>query len=349
MITTKRNDPRFYYGREQSWSAYFDPRSMVEDLGNDPVKAAQYGINTLKYVSANATKWVNKNEADESYRELFIDFIFLKLYDYYRSLMVNIGGIEINSRYEGDPAPSYIPVDKRIQKESLAFMLNQADDLTWADNKELLVMSGMNSSFSRYLSNNLVRLAFQRIPMVAFAQTKSADPYTVDEMLSDITEFSFKNLSRGVDPSDAQKGALYALAQVLLGGSELPNVINARAKNRMAFQFTDDDNYMSYANIRARCFPDEVVLNNESDLLMNTDLHQVQSADNNNLLFERSAFDPLVSIKYLVPTNLAPIYYKHLTDLRSKLKSSRSRVKSDSAKAMIDYLIISIDKGIGKK
>lgn len=348
MITSKRNDPRFYYGREQSWSAYFDPRSMVEDLGNDPVKAAQYGINTLKYVSANATKWVNKNEADESYRELFIDFIFLKLYDYYRSLMVNIGGIEINSRYEGDPAPSYIPVDKRIQKESLAFMLNQADDLTWADNKELLVMSGMNSSFSRYLSNNLVRLAFQRIPMVAFAQTKSADPYTVDEMLSDITEFSFKNLSRGVDPSDAQKGALYALAQVLLGGSELPNVINARAKNRMAFQFTDDDNYMSYANIRARCFPDEVVLNNESDLLMNTDLHQVQSADNNNLLFERSAFDPLVSIKYLVPTNLAPVYYKHLTDLRSKLKSSRSRVKSDSTKAMIDYLIISIDKGIGK-
>jgi len=198
------------------------------------------------------------------------------------------------------------------------------------------------------LSNNLVRLAFQRIPMVAFAQTKSEDPYTVDEMLSDLSEFSFRNLSKGIDPSDAQKGALYALAQVLLGGSELPNVINARAKNRMAFQFTDDDNYLSYSNIRARCFPDEVVLITDSDQLMNIDSHQIQSTDNNSLLFERSAFDPLVSIKYLVPANLASGYYKHLTDLRSKLKSSRSRVKSDSTKAMIDYLIISIDKGIGK-
>jgi len=67
----------------------------------------------LKYISENATKWVNKDNVDESYRELFVDFIFLKLYDYYRSLMVNIGGIEINPRYEGDPAPSYVPVSRK--------------------------------------------------------------------------------------------------------------------------------------------------------------------------------------------------------------------------------------------
>ncbi len=345
MISAKSNDPRFYYGREQNWSAYFDPRSMVEDLGNDPVKAAQYGINTLKYISANATKWVNKNEADESYRELFIDFIFLKLYDYYRSLMVNIGGIEINSRYEGDPSPAYKPIDRRVQKESLAFMLNQAEDLTWADNQELLVMSGMNPSFSRYLSSNLVRLAFQRIPMVAFAQSKSSDPYTLDEMLSDLSEFSLRNISRGIDPSEAQKAALYTLTQVLMGSSNLPNVIKAREKNRAAFQFTSDDNFLSYVNVRARCFPHELSLDGGANdiLAMGLDTHF-----GNSNLSERNSFEPLVSLKYLVNQDLSPIYYKHLIDLRSKLNSFKSRAGSASARSSIEYLLISIDKGLGK-
>jgi len=368
MISSKIDDPRFFYGKEQNWSAYFDPRSLVEDLGNDKIKAAQYGINTLKYISENATKWVNKNEADESYRELFIDFIFLKLYDYYRSLMVNIGGIEINSKYEGDPAPTFVPVDKRIQRESLFYMLNQADDLSWADNKDLLMMSGMNPSFSRYLANSLARLPFQRISMVAFAQTKSSDTYTVDEMLTDLSEFSFKNISKGLDPSEAQRATLIALTQVLLGGSNLPNVIVARTRNKNAFQLTDNqleynpfeynqqtsvNDYMSYESIRARCFPDEVMIDQlgESNIFSEFGFNNLMedglngSSDNG---FERSNFQPLVSIKYLTDQNLAPLYYKHLLDLRSKLKSYRSRAKSQESKNKIDYLILSIDKGLGK-
>ncbi len=51
--------------------------------------------------------------------------------------MVNIGGIEINSKYEGDPMPAYTPVDKKIQRESLLYMLSQAEDFSWVDNKDL--------------------------------------------------------------------------------------------------------------------------------------------------------------------------------------------------------------------
>ncbi len=55
MIKEKMGDPRFYYGREQSWSAYFDPRSIAEDLSNDKIQAAKYGMNTLKFISENST------------------------------------------------------------------------------------------------------------------------------------------------------------------------------------------------------------------------------------------------------------------------------------------------------
>jgi len=331
LITEKMDDPRFFYGKEQNWSAYFDPRSLVEDLGNDKIKAAKYGIETLKYISANSTKWVNKDEADESYRELFIDFIFLKLYDYYRSLMVNIGGLEINRKYEGDPMPAYVPVDKKIQRESLLFMLNQAEDLEWVNNKELIIMSGMNPSFSNYLANNMLKLVFQRIPMVAFAQNKSADAYTLDEMLNDITNFALKNMNKGLEPTEAQISTLFTTAQVLLNSSSLPNVIKAKEKNKAAFQFVEDDNPLSYRNLRARCFPNELDINQNIS----------------NGFSTNSGFETLISIKYLTEQNLSAVYYKHLIELRASLKTCLKKAKTEKSKDRISYLMLSIDKGIG--
>ncbi len=328
LISSKNGDPRFYYGKEQSWSAYFDPRSIVEDLGDDKIKAARYGINTLKYICENGTKWVNKDEADESYRELFIDFIFLKLYDYYRSLMVNIGGLEINNRYEGDPKPSFTPVDGRIQRESLLYMLEQADDLKWMDNKELLQMSGMNAEFSGYLANNLVKLVFQRIPMVVFAQTKSggngnlSDLYTLDRMLSDISEFATRNIKRGDAPSEAQLATLYNLIPQLMGNSNLPNVQAAKAQKK---QGIDDESAINGNH------PGEIL----TQLI-------AQQGDN-------KGFETLASIKYITSQNLAPVYYKHLKQLRETLKQSKRRAPNEKERERINFMVLSIDKAIGKK
>ncbi|MDP3453796.1 MAG: zinc-dependent metalloprotease [Bacteroidales bacterium] len=369
MIASKINDPRYFYGKEQNFSAYFDPRSVIEDLGDDKIKAAKYGIETLKYISNNATGWVNKDEADESYRELFIDFIFLKIYDYYRTLMVNIGGIEINRRYEGDPVPSYKLVDKNIQRESLLFMLNQAQDFEWVNNRDLLMMSGMTSSFSDYLANNMVKLVFQRIPMVAFSQNKAleanmgaakggaatkraarvskSEVYTVDEMLGDIIDFSLTNIKRGTDPTEAQISTLFTTVQLLLNGSNLPAVIDAKAKNKSAFQFTEDQNYLSYHNVRSRCFPNEL-------FLKDSDPEPAQFQDpllylNNTLSYsETSSFETLTSLRYLVGQDLSATYYKHLISLRKELKSSLRRAKTAKSKDRIKYLILSIDKGLAK-
>lgn len=365
MISEKINDPRYFYGKEQNWSAYFDPRSVIEDLGNDKIKAAKYGINTLKYVAENAAKWVNKDEADESYRELFIDFIFLKLYDYYRSLMVNIGGIEINRKYEGDPMPSYKVLDRKIQKESLLYMLNQSEDLAWVDNKDLLLMSGMNPNFSNYLANNLVKLVFQRVAMVAFAQNvnagqnsvgqNSAEPYTLDEMFGDLTEFSLKNMSRGEDPTEAQIATLFNTAQFLLANANLPNVISAKEKNKTAFQFVEEDNFISYNSLRAKCYPNENIWEpgNGTDSF---DRANIGYSDANGTLestlgstsggYERAGFEQLVSLKFLINPNLTDVYYKHLLDLRAKLKICRKKAKSQSSKERIGYLMLSIDKGL---
>ncbi len=303
MISSKKDDPRYYYGKEQHGSAYFDPRSIVEDLGNDKIKAAQYGINTLKYICANGAKWIDTEEADESYRELFFDFVFLKLYDYYRSLMINVGGIEINRKYEGDSTPTFIPVAKEIQRKTLLYMLEQADDLNWMDNKELLQISGMNQHFSGFSANNLIRLVFQRIPMVAFTQTKSSDPYTVDEMLTDISTFALRNIRQGITPTEAQTATLYTLVSLLISNSNLPKVQSAKNK---PVSFAANYEYLA------------------------------------------TGHEQLTSLKYLTDQNLAPIYYKHLSQLYGALKASVKKASSEKEREKINYLLITVEKAAGK-
>lgn len=290
-IKAKEGDPRFRYGMAQKWSGYFDPRAVAENLGNDQIKATEYGITTLKYICANATKWINKDEADDSYRELFIDFIFLKLYDYYKSIMVNIGGIEINNNYDdsalsdpimvnsamGDPIRkgvkrSYKVVDRATQRASLLYMLNRADSLQWMDQKDLMMMSGMNSSLSRYLVNNLVTLVFQRLPNVAFAsKLQSIDAknsglansdsnhagysfdeiYSLNDMIEDLKDFALKNISEGRAPSEAQIATLTMLTKVLIADSELPEAQKAKQKNAKAIFDFAGANYELNHNIAA--------------------------------------------------------------------------------------------------
>lgn len=318
LIGSKIKDRRFYYGREQNGGVMLDPRSLTEDLGNDKLKAALHGIEVLKYISENGASWVNKDDVDESYRELFPDFIFLKLYDYYRSILVNIGGIEINESYEGDNIPSYDVVNKSIQRESLKFILEQSDNFGWLDNKEMLKMSGMNGSFSEYYANNLARIVFSRLSAVEFASTKSEDPYTPEMMLNDLTSFSLKNLRKGDEISDAQKCVLVSLTQLLLKESSLPAV--AKAKENRSFALS------SVVNGEESRFPEFYRMGMESD--------------------DIGAFGPVSGIKYLVNSDRANVYYKNLLNLRDELKKVKKKIGFKESSDLVEYLLLAIEKGL---
>lgn len=325
IIEERAGDRRFLYGKQQNWAAYFDPRSTAEDLGNDKIKATKYGVETLKYISRNSAQWINKDEVDDSYRELFVDFIFLKLHDYYRSLMVNIGGIESNPRYQGDPLPSTTPVSREVQKSTLKYMLEQLEDLTWLDEPELLMMSGMNKNLSTYYANNLMALPLQRIPMVAFTQQKSNNPYSVDEMLGDLLLFSLKNIKKGEAPNDAQRAALYQVTQLLLNNSALPVVERAKENKSNAFTLVQPGYPNNTLEIFQRSAPELLATEGEA----------------------YSSFEVLKSVKYLVSQDLSPLYYKHLMVLKDELKSALKRVKEPQTKASIEYLIETIKRAEG--
>jgi hypothetical protein len=103
-----------------------DPRSQSEDLGNDAVKASEYGLKNLKRVVDNILNWTY--DKDQSYYEtgkLYIGAIG-QWQMYNRHVMNNIGGIYLNRTVHGDNKQSYVPVPAAMQKRAADYLLKNA-------------------------------------------------------------------------------------------------------------------------------------------------------------------------------------------------------------------------------
>jgi hypothetical protein len=123
LITKHQNDPIYFYGEQQDGEAPIDPRSQSEDLGNDAMKAGEYGLKNLKRVVSNILDWTY--DKDESYYgtgKLYMGAIGQwSLYNYH--VLSNIGGVYLNTTVHGDNKQSYVAVPAAIQKRAVAYLL----------------------------------------------------------------------------------------------------------------------------------------------------------------------------------------------------------------------------------
>ncbi|REH01749.1 zinc-dependent metalloprotease [Flavobacterium aquicola] len=126
LITKHQNDPIYFYGEQQDGDSTIDPRSQSEDLGNDAMKAGEYGLKNLKVVVNNILAWTY--DKDESYYEtgkLYIGAIGQwQLYN--RHVLNNLGGIYLNTTVHGDNKASYTAVPASIQKRATSYLLKNS-------------------------------------------------------------------------------------------------------------------------------------------------------------------------------------------------------------------------------
>ncbi|MCV9930295.1 zinc-dependent metalloprotease [Flavobacterium sp. LS1R49] len=124
LITKHQDDPIYFYGEQQD--EIVDPRSQSEDLGNDAMKASEYGLKNLKRVVSHILEWTY--DKDESYYEtgkLYIGTIGQwQLYN--RHVLSNLGGIYLNTTVHGDNKASYVAVPAAIQKRAVAYLLKNS-------------------------------------------------------------------------------------------------------------------------------------------------------------------------------------------------------------------------------
>ncbi len=126
-IAAHQDDPNYRFAEGDINGS--DPSSLRESLGNDVVKASNYGVKNVKYILENMSKWMEKpgeryTDLDEAYTAV------LRQYERYLSHVGTvIGGVYQNYPVQGQNKRAYAYTSKKENKEAVAFMLSQYHNL----------------------------------------------------------------------------------------------------------------------------------------------------------------------------------------------------------------------------
>ena len=190
VIDSLKANPRLWFGGE---GYNFDPRAQTEDLGDNSVKASEYGIKNLKRILPALPEWT-REEADqydnleEMYEQLVGQFS-----RYMGHVTKNVGGISETFKSIEQPGDVYEPTPKATQKEAVDFLNKQLFTTpTWLLNKdilnkfsnpaatELIGTVQTNTLNSLLSSGRLFRMA------VCSGRFGAAGVYGADELLVDL-------------------------------------------------------------------------------------------------------------------------------------------------------------------
>ncbi|GAB6950000.1 zinc-dependent metalloprotease [Hoylesella timonensis 4401737 = DSM 22865 = JCM 15640] len=117
----------YKYSEAQPQRTAIDPRALSEDLGDDAVKSARYGIANLKRIVPNIINWTTTGKPGQDYDEasnLYSAVIYQwSLYLYH--VMANVGGMYLENLTVGDGQTSFHFVEKSKQRQALQFLLDE--------------------------------------------------------------------------------------------------------------------------------------------------------------------------------------------------------------------------------
>ncbi|WP_026207739.1 zinc-dependent metalloprotease [Butyricimonas synergistica] len=196
-ISEKAGDPAYRYGMQQ-FGGRLDPSSFEEDLGDDAMKAATYGIKNLKYILANLNEWVAADDKDYTFRQNIYNELIYQYFRYLNHVIYNIGGIYINQRYDGDPLPFYEPVSREKQERALRFMLAQLKDMDWLDAPGMQKTLPLMKNISGDLENAIFQGIMSRVGALFLCMEKTdRDHYTPGMYMNQIFDFVFAPTRQG--------------------------------------------------------------------------------------------------------------------------------------------------------
>ncbi|MDP5002131.1 MAG: zinc-dependent metalloprotease [Flavobacterium sp.] len=187
---------RLWFGTETN---PYDPRYQTEDLGDNAMKASEYGIKNLKRILPNLIEWSKEN--GEDYNEL--NGLYNSLTGQFRRYMghvtKNVGGIYETPKTYDMEGNQYEVVPSAIQNEAVAFLNKQLFKTPmWLLDQNVLskikpengveaIKSIQDGTLSSLLSGDrLVRL------LETSSQSKAN--YSVDELMSDLRRGIFSEI-----------------------------------------------------------------------------------------------------------------------------------------------------------
>ena len=208
IVRQLASGPQYFYGSQLDpldptdyRSVNLDPRDQNEDLGDDAMKAGEYGIRNLKRIEPHLLEWTREPHGDYAQVGEMYKALVAQYGRYMGHVLKNIGGIMITPKTNDQPGPVFTYPGKDKQRGAMAFLNTQLFATpVWLIDERLygLATVGFNEVGEiqvKILGGLLDPVRMDRI--IEEEATLSPKAYTVTEMLHDLQSGIFSELATG--------------------------------------------------------------------------------------------------------------------------------------------------------
>ncbi|MBC7885587.1 MAG: zinc-dependent metalloprotease, partial [Saprospiraceae bacterium] len=191
LIKEKAGDPVYRFGRQRGLPT--DPSAQTEDLGDNAVKASEYGIKNLKKIIPNLIQWTG--EDTKSFEELkeFYDAVIGQFNRYIGHVTANVGGVyEFYKTYD-EASPIYSHVSKERQKEAVQFLNEQVFRTPlWIADQQILnrVEEYGNTERIRNIQERTINQILSKERLLRIQENEAlygVKAYKLSELMDDLT------------------------------------------------------------------------------------------------------------------------------------------------------------------
>jgi len=200
-ILKHAGDPIYRFGRQQR--PILDPSSQTEDLGDDAVKASDYGIANLKRIVPRLIEWTGEDGKDYDDLEEMYGQVLAQYNRYMGHVVSNIGGVYEHYKTYDQEGVVYTPVSQEHQEKCMDFLHRQLFETPeWMIDKQILrriesagMVERIRSTQERTL-NQLLDLSRMARLTEQFAMD-GGKAYSLLEMVYDLRQGLWSELRTG--------------------------------------------------------------------------------------------------------------------------------------------------------
>lgn len=194
MFVKVENDPMYLFSPMSISIIAADPASQSDAIGNDLVYSAELGIQNIKLIVRNLSKWTLFPDGDSERMKKMFDAVCKHYFRLLSLSISNIGGIHSYPMIDGKMQKplEYFPLKK--QKETLKFISEQLWDANkLLETSDIINYLGSQSNIIENGQKEILDKLFSTIILLRLMEQESANPtpYLASNYLSDACNYFF--------------------------------------------------------------------------------------------------------------------------------------------------------------
>ncbi|MFZ9661347.1 MAG: zinc-dependent metalloprotease, partial [Chitinophagaceae bacterium] len=191
-------NPRIWFGSYE-FGNLADPRTQSEDLGDNSMKASEYGIRNLKLIMSNLQSWTKEEADNYSNLNKMYGQVVTQFQRYVGHVMRNIGGYYETAKTIEQQGDIFEVVPKALQKDAVSFIQKQLlATPNWMLDKNILnKISTPNGDYLGNMQDQVLSnmLSSSRLGRMSTINNRFDNSYTIDEYFNDLEKGLFSELS----------------------------------------------------------------------------------------------------------------------------------------------------------